>query len=160
MSRSEILAPVPENLCIKRGTAACGPHGWGVFALQPFCQGETVFAGQSSVSSSQLPEAAAYASTCDGDIPIVPDIHFVPLPSGEFEMYGFDSFMNHACNPNTRVEWLSNRCYTHVATRPISAGDELTVSYDDVYFLEKPICFECRCGSPRCRGVSAFGRRT
>lgn len=54
--------------------------------------------------------------------------------------------MNHSCEANTRYEGLNV-----VALRAIAPGEELTLDYAD--FLDEHMePFECRCGSPVCRG--------
>lgn len=54
----------------------------------------------------------------------------------------------HACDPNMTCDMQT---LTFTATRPIKAGEYLTMDYDtteDVLFRS----FTCRCGSPNCRG--------
>ena len=55
-------------------------------------------------------------------------------------------FINHACEPNARVEG-----FVHVvAAREIKEGEEITIDYapteEDPYWS-----MECRCGAPSCR---------
>ena len=53
---------------------------------------------------------------------------------------------NHSCDPNTRYDGLNV-----VASRDIARGEELTLNYAS--FLDEHMePFECRCGSPKCKG--------
>jgi D-alanine-D-alanine ligase len=54
---------------------------------------------------------------------------------------------NHSCSPNTGYEGLNV-----IALTNINKGDELTLDYGN--FLDDSMMpFECRCGSPNCRGT-------
>ena len=54
---------------------------------------------------------------------------------------------NHSCDPNTRFDGLNT-----IAIRTINIGEELTFDY--ATFLDREMePFECRCGSPKCRGL-------
>jgi D-alanine-D-alanine ligase len=53
---------------------------------------------------------------------------------------------NHSCDPNTAFRGLDV-----VALRSVVAGEELTIDYTT--FCDQHMePFQCRCGSPRCRG--------
>jgi hypothetical protein len=55
----------------------------------------------------------------------------------------------HSCGPNS---WLDVETRIYFATRDIAAGELLTMDYDeteDILFR----AFDCRCGSPNCRGT-------
>jgi hypothetical protein len=54
---------------------------------------------------------------------------------------------NHSCAPNTGYVGLDV-----VAARDIAEGEELTLDYAEV-LDETAETFECRCGTPACRGV-------
>ena len=55
-----------------------------------------------------------------------------------------ERFMNHSCEPNTRV-----RNQTDVAIRDIKKGEEITSDYGKGLIL----VFKCDCGSKKCRGI-------
>ena len=68
-------------------------------------------------------------------------------------------FINHSCEPN--CAFRADRGV--VTARAIARGEALTIPYDwadavemrahpDHYFWDPRWTFECRCGSPRCRG--------
>ncbi|MBN1802657.1 MAG: SET domain-containing protein-lysine N-methyltransferase [Candidatus Lokiarchaeota archaeon] len=63
-------------------------------------------------------------------------------------------YINHSCNPNCIIDDDLNV----VTIRPVTAGEELTISYDIVKKGENPgnwdprWNFKCECGSKNCRG--------
>ena len=58
-------------------------------------------------------------------------------------------FINHSCEPNLRWRKLRERVLCQ-STRPIKAGEELTIDY---HFSSKAPKVHCSCGSPNCRGT-------
>jgi len=62
--------------------------------------------------------------------------------------WDFARYFNHSCDPSC----LGGTSEFEVAIRDLHAGDELTDDYATLN-LESPEPFECRCGSPRCRGT-------
>jgi hypothetical protein len=56
-------------------------------------------------------------------------------------------FLNHACEPNTR---LIGRALT--AVRDLPVGQEVSFDYDSTEW-DMAAPFECGCGSPKCRGT-------
>ena len=65
------------------------------------------------------------------------------------ENYYVDDFVNHSCNPNTRLD-LTNRSY--IALRNIKKGEEITRNYltTEYDLVEEGCDFECKCGSNNC----------
>ncbi|RYG82046.1 SET domain-containing protein [bacterium] len=65
-------------------------------------------------------------------------------------------YFNHSCSPNCETEVVRGRVYI-LARRNVLQGEELTYDYN--YDLDGPITaeslqtYECRCGSPSCRGT-------
>ena len=55
--------------------------------------------------------------------------------------------VNHSCDP---VAWLTGLDVE--ARRPSRRGEEITLDYGS-FMNERMPCFECRCGSPGCRGT-------
>ena len=55
-----------------------------------------------------------------------------------------ERFMNHSCDPNTRVKNFSD-----VAIRNIKKDEEITSDYGKGLLLS----FKCKCGSKKCRGI-------
>jgi hypothetical protein len=74
------------------------------------------------------------------------------------EMLGFDTFMNHSCDPNTYQYYNSKDEYTVFAKRDITKDECLSCDYSE---LENSVLslkslattrFSCMCGSTNCRG--------
>lgn len=65
-------------------------------------------------------------------------------------------WINHACEPNCEAREKKGRVYIH-ALRDIAPGEELFYDYglviDEPYTRKLKKEFECRCGSPQCRGT-------
>lgn len=70
---------------------------------------------------------------------------------------GNDSrFINHSCDPN--CEAIDEKGHIYIdAVRPIAAGEELYYDYayarDKSTTEEDEALYQCRCGSPKCRGT-------
>jgi SET domain-containing protein len=113
-----------------------GIDGLGVFALRPFRAGEVVLRWDISerVPRGRVPDLPdsekKYLHPYDGESLIV-----VRPP---------ERYVNHSCDNNTEV-----RNFCDVAVRDITAGEEVTSDYESDGAGLK---FECRCGSPKCRG--------
>ncbi|XP_076642328.1 SET domain-containing protein SmydA-8 [Halictus rubicundus] len=80
-------------------------------------------------------------------------------------LYPLGSLQNHCCIPNTRHHFDSEQRLYVNATLPISAGDELTMSYTSLFwdttlrrhFLSVTKHFSCAC--KRCSDPTEFGSR-
>jgi hypothetical protein len=128
-----------------------GGRGIGVFAAREFGIGETVM------------------SDCDGDFfdevltldeLQVSEIFDYPLQIGKnafrIPTGGIEDFTNHSCDPNTGIRQIE-RGIVVVAIRNIQTHDEITFDYS-TWLTTPSLQFECRCGSPDCRGlISDFG---
>ena len=83
--------------------------------------------------------------------------HFISR-EGFREFLGFDSFMNHSCEPTTVQAYASADEYRVWAARDLLPGEELTCDYAQLHNAATgseslaTIDFECGCGSPVCRG--------
>lgn len=53
-------------------------------------------------------------------------------------------YVNHSCNPN-----VIEKERTAYALKNIKRGEEITIDYDKIAYLEKPL--KCHCGSENCR---------
>lgn len=168
---------IPPGLELVEGKSHAG--GWGVFAKTPYKTGEVVFVGKRRTAvvpvgaAQSEPIARVAVRLADGYstsyIDVIPSQHCVPREPTErdsehankqavaYDVYGFDSFMNHACDPNTTVTWLDAQSYMHVARRDIGRGDEVTVDYAEVYYARAPLHMLCRCAAPGCRGLARYG---
>lgn len=78
--------------------------------------------------------------------------HFVKIDDAR-QIYGFDSYMNHSCNPTVICNNLSDSEYDVIAFRDIEIGDEITCDYAlfdyecNGHEIEK-----CECSHLNCRG--------
>jgi SET domain-containing protein len=65
-------------------------------------------------------------------------------------------FINHKCEPNC-IAWIVGRKIWIDALKDIKAGEELGYEYEyefeKGYTVEDLEFYECRCGSPKCRGT-------
>lgn len=122
--------------------------GYGTFAMVPFQPGDVVFPGEErpfniatlthvhrSWTAEQLLLFRRYA---------------YPISDSVYALWSDDPTawrpQNHACSPNTAFRGLDV-----VAIRDIARGEELTLDYSSA-MNERSEPFDCRCGSPACRG--------
>lgn len=110
-------------------------HGVGLFTRVPYNEGEVCFVGKRRTAVIDDPDVPI--ATIDG-CDVVPRVHCPQVGPKTYHVYTFDSFMNHSSEPNTRVVYVDDVNYYHLATRHIDAGDELTVSYHEVYSKKFP----------------------
>jgi uncharacterized protein len=146
-----------RRLQVKRS----GVHGQGVFALQPIAAGETIIEYTGEVISW---EEALRRHPHD---PSQPDHTFYFHIDDERVIDGkvggnLSRWINHACDPNVEADDSSGRIFLQ-ALRDIEPGDELFFDYglviDERYTPALKKRFECRCGSPHCRGTMLAPKR-
>ncbi len=123
--------------------------GRGVFASRPLRPGDLVvaYAPKQRRVDVRDPQAAAAAETkltllSEGRWVIIPD---TSVPGGWL--------CNHSCQPNAAI--FSDREGRIQCTRPIAAGEEVTIFYGWVSHNE-PRRDPCRCGAATCRGFINF----
>lgn len=112
-------------------------HGKGLFALKDFRKGESVYSLKKGrrVSYDEIQNLSEQEK-----------IHLDKLGEDEFEIIEPPArYMNHSCGPN-----VAEKDRIGFALREIKKGEELTIDYDKIAYLEKP--FKCHCGSKICRG--------
>jgi SET domain-containing protein len=63
---------------------------------------------------------------------------------------GLDDLVNHSCDPNTGLK-IAGTDVSLWSIRDIAAGEQVTFDYSTT-MDEDDFEFDCRCGSPRCRG--------
>lgn len=66
------------------------------------------------------------------------------------ESGGLDDCVNHSCNPNSGLK-INGTDVRLFSLRKISAGEQITFDYSTT-MDEDDFEFDCRCGSPKCRG--------
>lgn len=127
-------------------------YGYGIFSTRKITLGEIIYKGEESphriVTLSHVEKTWSkedkdvfyrYAYPAGKDIYILWDID----PAGWAPQ-------NHSCAPNTTFFGLNV-----VAIREIEAGEELTIDYS-TFCDERMTEFDCKCGSPSCRGKMAL----
>jgi uncharacterized protein len=146
-----------RRLQVKRS----GVHGQGVFALQAIAAGETIIEYTGEVISW---EEALRRHPHD---PSQPDHTFYFHIDDERVIDGkvggnLSRWINHACEPNVEADDSSGRIFLQ-ALHDIAPGDELFFDYglviDERYTPALKKRFECRCGSPNCRGTMLAPKR-
>jgi hypothetical protein len=79
------------------------------------------------------------------------DTHCV-LTDDKMQIYGFDAFTNHSCDPNVICLNMDGQFFDAVALRDIQVGDEITGDYALFDYGDDGQDVECECGSVHCRG--------
>ncbi len=122
--------------------------GYGSFALRAFVAGDVVFQGEERpLNVVTLPHVQQHWTT---DQQLEFRRYGYPLSHGVYALWSDDPTLwrpqNHSCMPNTAFRGLDV-----IARCAIATGDELTLDYSAAMNeLSEP--FDCRCGSPNCRG--------
>lgn len=124
--------------------------GRGVIAKKAFAPGEVIvaYAPVQRRLPADHPDAEAAAASKitlladNGNVVVVPD----PRTPGGW-------LCNHSCNPNATL--FTSGAGRIQRTRPIAAGDEVTIFYGWVSHNE-PSRDPCLCGEPECRGFINF----
>lgn len=114
--------------------------GLGMFCLEPIAKGEVlaVFGGMVCTFADLQ---STFASLKHLSLQVEEDLYLVPTHNGDNEHF------NHSCSPNAGFRGQVSL----VALRSIAVGEEIAYDYamsDGSPYDE----FDCRCGSPECRG--------
>ncbi len=141
----------PPAFVVKRS----GIQGKGAFAAAPVAKGERLveYAGQ---RVSQAEAARRYDDTSmRRHHTFLFTVSARTCIDGNRD--GNDArYFNHSCAPNCETEVVRGRVYI-LARRKVREGEELTYDYN--YDLDGDITeeslrtYECRCGTPSCRGT-------
>ncbi|MFO1326523.1 MAG: SET domain-containing protein-lysine N-methyltransferase [Rubrivivax sp.] len=139
-----------------------GVHGKGVFALQPIAAGTTIieYTGEIIGWPEALrrhphdpsdPHHTFYFSLDDGS-------HVIDAKHGG----NASRWINHACDPNCEADEEHGRVFIK-ALRDLKPGEELFYDYglviDERYTPTLKKQYQCRCGSPSCRGTMLAPKR-
>lgn len=121
--------------------------GYGIFATRALAPGEVVYPGE---GRAQRIVTARHAATWSDADRLTFRRYAYPLSGEVYVLWDQDPTrwapQNHSCSANTRFDGLDL-----VASRPVAVGEELTLDYGTV-LNEASEPFDCRCGSPACRG--------
>ena len=132
-------------------------HGYGVVATRPFRAGEIVLAGDGVVYHDGDDFDDTYAlvlPAVDGGPAFADDVARDPDALMFYDLVDQSRWINHSCDPNTRVEseWDGAAGITRtrwVAVRDIAPGEELHYDYAFAAEVAEP----CNCGTAACRGL-------
>eukprot|EP00808_Paulinella_micropora_P005361 g76174.t1 len=135
-----------------------GKYGRGMYANKDFKKGEVLYIGSYLMvpnDTAQKVEVVTPRQKYEG---MTLGVHSVlRVRTDTREVYGFDAFMNHSCDPCTYSVNIYDSdefgSYETVATRDIKAGDEITCDYDLFEWDAKDKGIDpCSCGAEQCRG--------
>ena len=151
-----VEATMPPGVAIR-------PNAFGLelFATQPFQAGDTLYITSCLYVPDIVPGKVTLRLTGSGEeYTLDMQEHSVvqsDLP-GKRQLYTYDAFMNHACDPNTTsfvTACTSDELtYGMKALRAISLGDELTCDYNLFEFeAGDAAIFQCQCGARECLGA-------
>jgi SET domain-containing protein len=130
-------------------------HGNGVFAARKIPTGARIIEYQGTrITEKQANKRFGN----DPDNPF--HTFFFSLESGKLIDGGDEGndarWINHSCEPNCEAQEKKGRVYIH-ALRDIVRGEELSYDYgliiDEKLTKQLKKDYECRCGSPSCRGT-------
>jgi SET domain-containing protein len=112
-------------------------HGNGLFAMKNFKKGESLY----SLKKGRIVKHDEIQNLSE-----LEKMHLDQIGKDEYEIIEPPGcYINHSCEPN-----VEEKDRTGYALRDIKKGEEITIDYDKIAYLEKP--FECHCGSKNCRG--------
>ena len=151
-----VEATMPPGVAIRANA-----FGLGLFATQPFQAGDTLYITSCIYVPDIVPGKVTLRLTGSGEEYILDmQEHSVvqsDLPSKR-QLYTYDAFMNHACDPNTSsfVTACTNDELTYgmKALRGIATGEELTCDYNLFEFEAGDAAIsQCQCGARDCLGA-------
>lgn len=138
-----------------------GVHGKGVFAVAPLAKGDEVIEYTGEVISWHEALRRHPHDPKDPDHTFyfhIDDQHVIDAKVGGNSA----RWINHACSPNCEADERGERVFIK-ALRDIAPGEELSYDYglviDDRYTAKLKKRFECRCGTPGCRGTMLAPKR-
>ena len=131
-----------------------------LIATKRFTKGEKIFTNRATIlTKDDALDEKTYVLEVDGQYVILtPEHHFIHRQTYA-EAVGFDSFMDHSCEPNTNQHYISQVEYESFAERDIYPGEKITCDYtrlaNDSMGLPNmgTSSFQCKCGSSKCKGT-------
>jgi len=157
---SETQAPKSRGRRIQ--VRRSGIHGKGVFAIAPIAAGERIVEYTGSVITWKQAQRRHPHDPNDPNHTFffhIDDKRVIDGGDG-----GSAKWINHACDPNCEADEdeIAGRVFIK-ALRDIAPGEELHYDYGLVlegrHTAKVKKQFECRCGSPRCRGTMLAAKR-
>jgi SET domain-containing protein len=138
-----------------------GIHGKGVFALRPLAAGERIIEYTGKVITWKQAQRAHPHD------PNEPNHTFFFHIDDKRVIDGNDNgnsakWINHSCGPNCEADENDGRVFVK-ALQDIQPGEELNYDYGLIlegrHTAKVKKMFECRCGSPQCRGTMLAAKR-
>ena len=119
-------------------------HGLGVVACKPFYPGEEIlkFSG-ALIHREDLPQFLLP----ENDFYLQIDEDLFLGPSGQA-----DDFVNHSCQPNSKILIMGNYTVVLLALIHILPGESITFDYSTT-MLNAPCQLKCSCNMSTCRGL-------
>jgi SET domain-containing protein len=160
--RAKAAAPRPAPTQGRRiQVRRSGVHGKGVFAVAPIARGSRIIEYVGEVISWK--EALRRHPHDPSDPNHTFYFHIDDERVIDANVGGNAArWINHACQPNCEADEDDGRVFIK-ALRNIAPGEELFYDYgliiDERYTPKLKKQFECRCGSPRCRGTMLAPKR-
>ncbi|MEO8123329.1 MAG: SET domain-containing protein-lysine N-methyltransferase [Burkholderiales bacterium] len=138
-----------------------GVHGKGVFAVAPIAKGARVIEYLGEIITWREALRRHPHDPTDPNHTFyfhIDDKHVIDASvSGNAARW-----INHACTPNCEADEVDGRVFVNALT-DIAPGEELFYDYglviDERYTKKLKKQFECRCGSPHCRGTMLAPKR-
>lgn len=124
-------------------------YGYGLFAVRDFEEGELISNNEILI----INEDARIIVLVNGKRFFIETfLHCANRGNRTREFYYYESFQNHSCSPNTKMNYLDcGEKYTVSAAKKIKAGDEITCDYGECAVDHpNPFYFKCECGSDNC----------
>ena len=138
-----------------------GVHGKGVFAVAPIARGARLIEYRGEVISWREALRRHPHDPADPNHTFyfhIDDKHVIDANVGG----NAARWINHACTPNCEADEVDGRIFIK-ALADIAPGEELFYDYgliiDERYTPKLKKQFECRCGSPHCRGTMLAPKR-
>ena len=153
---------VPKSRGRRIQVRRSGIHGKGVFAIAPIAAGERIVEYTGSVITWKQAQRRHPHDPNDPNHTFffhIDDKRVIDGGDG-----GSAKWINHACDPNCEADEdeAAGRIFIK-ALRDIAPGEELHYDYGLVlegrHTAKVKKQFECRCGSPRCRGTMLAAKR-
>ena len=137
-----------------------GIHGKGVFAAAPIAEGERIIEYTGPIVTWKQ---AQRRHPHDPDQPNHTFYFHIDDKRVIDGMFGsLAKWINHACEPNCEADEDDGRVFIK-ALRDIAPGEELNYNYglvlDGRHTAKVKKEYECRCGSPGCRGTMLAPKR-
>ena len=138
-----------------------GVHGKGVYAIKPLKKGELIieYTGEVITWDEALERHPHDPSDPNHTFYFhIDELHVIDAKFGG----NASRWINHACEPNCEADDDGQRVFIK-ALKDIAPGTELFYDYglviDERYTPALKKKFECRCGSPKCRGTMLAPKR-